>query len=106
MPDRNPRTPLIECEKIEAIQELAVAARQEYDLLRRDRRRLASWADSAVWINTDRLSRQAETQIRAQPDRNLVAEYAKAMLGGAVFPPIIVFQDVNDFLHIGDGYHR
>lgn len=58
-----------------------------------------------IKINTDRLSRHAETQIRAQADPHLIAEYAQAMLNDAEFPPIVVFDD-GKFLHIGDGWHR
>lgn len=57
-----------------------------------------------VRIHTDRLGR-TETQIRAQADSMLIAEYAQAMLRGAEFPPVVVFDD-GKFLHLGDGYHR
>src|SRR5882672_2774595 len=57
-----------------------------------------------VLIDTGRLSR-SETQIRAQADPHLIAEYAQAMLRGAEFPPVVVFDD-GKYLHLGDGYHR
>jgi hypothetical protein len=44
-----------------------------------------------------------------EPDPRLIADYAQAMLDGAEFPPIVVFEAIENgkrFYHIGDGYHR
>jgi hypothetical protein len=59
-----------------------------------------------VWVRTDDLSRHAESQIRAKADPQLVAEYAEAMLEGAEFPPVIIFQDTDGYRHLADGHHR
>jgi DNA-binding NarL/FixJ family response regulator len=59
-----------------------------------------------VWVRTDDLSRHAESQIRAKADPQLVAEYAEAMLEGAEFPPVIIFQDADGYRHLADGHHR
>jgi hypothetical protein len=57
------------------------------------------------WLDTDALSRHAESQIRARSDPELVAAYAHAMLQGADFPAIVVFEDETG-RHLGDGHHR
>jgi DNA repair photolyase len=46
-----------------------------------------------------------ENHPRAQVDRQLVAEYAKAMKKGKKFPPIVVFRHGKKFL-LADGRHR
>ena len=43
--------------------------------------------------------------MRAKLNDKTVARYAKAMQGGATFPPILVFE-VGDKLILADGYHR
>ena len=47
----------------------------------------------------------AGTQIRAAIDQQVVADYAEAMTGGAVFPPIVLFHDGNKH-YLADGFHR
>jgi hypothetical protein len=44
-------------------------------------------------------------QMRVEMRADTVDEYADAMLGGATFPPIIVFFDGEDYW-LGDGFHR
>ena len=43
---------------------------------------------------------------RVECDPALGAEYAEAMLEGAIFPPIVIFQDKNGWKHLADGHHR
>jgi len=45
------------------------------------------------------------TQPRAQIDLFVVDEYAQAMRDGAVFPPVIVFYDGQEYW-LADGFHR
>lgn len=45
------------------------------------------------------------TQSRAAINKDVVAEYAEAMEGGATFPPVIVFYDGADYW-LADGFHR
>jgi hypothetical protein len=45
------------------------------------------------------------TQPRAQPDDNVISEYAEAMAEGAVFPPVTVFYDGSSYW-LADGFHR
>jgi len=45
----------------------------------------------------------AQMRVAMSPD--IINEYAEAMLGGAVFPPIVLFFDGTDYWP-GDGYHR
>jgi hypothetical protein len=59
-----------------------------------------------VWVRTDDLSRNPESQIRIESDTSLVLEYAEAMLEGAEFPPVIIFQDADDWKYLADGHHR
>jgi hypothetical protein len=44
-------------------------------------------------------------QMRAEMRDETVDDYASDMLNGAVFPPIVVFYDGNDYW-LGDGFHR
>jgi hypothetical protein len=46
------------------------------------------------------------TQSRAALSRTTVAEYAEAMTGRAVFPPVIVFRDSEGTHWLADGFHR
>ena len=46
-----------------------------------------------------------EAQIRASINIDAVADYAEAMRGGIVFPPVTVFNDNNRYL-LADGFHR
>jgi ParB-like chromosome segregation protein Spo0J len=59
-----------------------------------------------IVLRTNNLMLDDRTQIRADTNLDLVAEYAQAMLEGAVFPPIVVFEDADGGYHVGDGYHR
>jgi hypothetical protein len=59
-----------------------------------------------VWVRTDDLSRHPESQIRAERDARLVAEYAEAMLEGAQFPPVVIFQDPDGWKYLADGHNR
>lgn len=45
------------------------------------------------------------TQSRAGINRQTVAEYAEAMQGGSVFPPLVVFHDGASYW-LADGFHR
>jgi hypothetical protein len=38
-------------------------------------------------------------------DAGIVAEYAEAMIGGAIFPPVVIFYDGTDYW-LADGFHR
>src|SRR5262249_41171412 len=49
--------------------------------------------------------KDAGAQMRAEMRPETVSAYAGAMLNGADFPPVIVFQDGSDYW-LGDGYHR
>lgn len=46
------------------------------------------------------------TQVRAQIDDAVVALYAEAKRGGAVFPPVDVIEDADGVKRLGDGFHR
>lgn len=46
------------------------------------------------------------TQARARMDQNALDDYAEAMAAGASFPAIIVFEDRENILWLGDGFHR
>lgn len=54
-------------------------------------------------INKIKLNKQ--TQSRVTIDKDVVAEYAEAMIEGAIFPPVEVFYDGIDY-YLVDGYHR
>lgn len=45
------------------------------------------------------------TQPRGSIDKDVVRDYAEAMLAGAAFPPVIVFYDGEDHW-LADGFHR
>jgi hypothetical protein len=45
------------------------------------------------------------TQTREALNRDVVAEYAEAMLEGADFPPVVVYYDGSDYW-LADGFHR
>jgi DNA-binding CsgD family transcriptional regulator len=44
--------------------------------------------------------------MRARPNQRLITEYAGAMIRGAAFPPVVIFEDKDHRLHLADGYHR
>jgi hypothetical protein len=56
-----------------------------------------------IKISTIRLD--GGTQIRAAKDYSTIKEYAAAMEGGAIFPPLVVFQDGPE-CWLADGFHR
>jgi hypothetical protein len=45
------------------------------------------------------------TQTRSHLDEDVVTEYSEALNNGAVFPPVVVFNDGSDYW-MGDGFHR
>jgi uncharacterized ParB-like nuclease family protein len=45
-------------------------------------------------------------QMRMEMRPETIADYASDMLDGAVFPPVIVFDDGGDFFWLADGFHR
>jgi hypothetical protein len=47
-----------------------------------------------------------ETQARERLDRQVIAEYAEAMMEGAIFPSVVLFFDGDEGFYIGDGFHR
>jgi hypothetical protein len=49
--------------------------------------------------------KNGDAQMRVEMHPETVNDYANDMLDGAVFPPIIVFHDGNDFW-LADGFHR
>jgi ParB-like nuclease domain len=59
-----------------------------------------------AWVRTDDLSRHPESQIRAECDLRLVAEYAEAMLEGEQYPPVVIFQGADGWRYLADGHHR
>ncbi len=59
-----------------------------------------------VWtVALDTLRLDGGTQARVAIATLVVDEYAAAMQGGAVFPPVIVFRD-GEALWLADGFHR
>lgn len=53
----------------------------------------------------DNIKLGAGTQPRAKIDEATVGEYAEAMQGGAIFPPVVVFYD-GEIYYLADGFHR
>jgi hypothetical protein len=56
-------------------------------------------------LRLDQIRMDGGTQPRAAMDDAVVAEYAQAMLDGAVFPPVVVFHDGRDYW-LADGFQR
>lgn len=56
-------------------------------------------------IDISRIRINGGTQSRAAINKDVVAEYAEAMEGGATFPPVIVFYDGANYW-LADGFHR
>lgn len=57
-------------------------------------------------IEVDQIETGAATQLRvAGTDPSVVVDYADAMEGGAIFPPIVVFRDGETYWP-ADGFHR
>jgi uncharacterized ParB-like nuclease family protein len=46
------------------------------------------------------------TQARVKTNQATIDEYAEAMASGASFPAIVVFEDRENLLWLGDGFHR
>lgn len=59
-----------------------------------------------VMIAIEKLWIDDEVQPRTAAYDSIVAEYAKAMEGGAKFPPIIVFEDESERMILADGFLR
>lgn len=58
-----------------------------------------------VVLNLSEIRTDGGTQPRAQRDDDLIAEYAEAIQGDAVFPPVDVFYDGTHYW-LADGFHR
>lgn len=58
-----------------------------------------------VRIALSAIAFEAGTQIRDAIDPHVVTEYAEAMMGGAQFPPIVLFHDGSQH-YLADGFHR
>jgi ParB-like chromosome segregation protein Spo0J len=56
-------------------------------------------------IPLDAIVFDAGTQVRESVSENVVHEYAEAMHGGVVFPPVVLFHDGNRY-YMADGFHR
>lgn len=56
-------------------------------------------------VPIERIRRDGGTSSRAGVDRAIVEEYAEAFREGAVFPPVVVFDD-GETLWLADGFHR
>lgn len=53
------------------------------------------------------IAENPRAQVRAQTDQRVVRDYAEAMQNGAIFPPIIVFQEKGcQTFVVADGHHR
>jgi hypothetical protein len=63
-------------------------------------------ASLATWVRTDDLSRYPANHVRAEVDARLIAEYAEAMMEGAQFPPVMIFEEENGDRYLADGLHR
>jgi hypothetical protein len=57
-------------------------------------------------VITEIVSRAPASRMRVQPDKQLIAEYARTMAMGGKFPPVVIFEDENGRLHLADGLHR
>lgn len=56
-------------------------------------------------IQVSKIRKDGGTQARSSMNPENVQEYAEAMKEGAVFPPVVVFNDGESFW-LGDGFHR
>ena len=56
-------------------------------------------------VRLDAISFDAGTQVRAAINEQVVADYAKHMAEGVVFPPVVLFHDGNQY-YMADGFHR
>lgn len=56
-------------------------------------------------IKLDQIVYDGGTQTRAKLNGDTIADYAEDMTEGAKFPPVVVFDDGNEYL-LADGFHR
>jgi hypothetical protein len=56
-------------------------------------------------VGLDKIRIDGGTQSRVKIDEHVVAQYADEMLGGDLFPPIVLFYDGLDYW-LADGFHR
>lgn len=56
-------------------------------------------------INIGKVRTDGGTQPRAAVYQNVIDEYAEALSGGAIFPPVVVYYDGSDYW-LADGFHR
>ena len=58
-------------------------------------------------ICIDEIEVTANTQVRSELDKKVIADYAEAMQAGAIFPALTVFaeKDSQRFI-LADGFHR
>ncbi len=56
-------------------------------------------------IALDKIRLDGGTQPRAKLDDILISEYTEAMQNGAIFPPVAIFYDSQDYW-LADGFHR
>jgi DNA-directed RNA polymerase subunit L len=56
-------------------------------------------------VGLDKIRIDGGTQSRVKIDENVVAQYADEMLGGDLFPPVVLFHDGVDYW-LADGFHR
>ena len=58
-----------------------------------------------VELNLNQIEATAATQVRCIIDKRTVNDYAEAMLSGAIFPAMTVFEHKDQFI-LADGFHR
>lgn len=56
-------------------------------------------------MNLSAIRTDGGTQPRAELSEETIQEYAEAMAGGSIFPPVTVFYDGSDYW-LADGFHR
>lgn len=57
-------------------------------------------------IPVDKIVCTGDIQTRARLDDETVTDYSVAMLGGAEFPPVVLFKSMDGTLLLADGFHR
>lgn len=62
--------------------------------------------DAVAEIALDAIRTDGATQAREQLDFLTVDSYASAMFDGAVFPPVVVYEENDETLWLADGFHR
>jgi len=63
-------------------------------------------APSLETIELSRIVLDKQTQPRAEIDEHIVNEYRLDMMGGALFPPLVVFENGGGTYYLADGWHR